>query len=208
MYTTECLSYYSISEETKFFTQELPIEERELIKGDFKRYMDNSFIFWPKHLHFEYFSTRLSNLHPAVKYTFEMAKLIQSDRSQSYQAFKFLDIEVNLHSDNTVESDIYYRDTNAHDYLPYNCAHPKHCKDNLPDNSAERIIVFVSNDEKVEMRLKNLKSWLKDCNHPDKVIIQSFYNAKLRDPAPFADSSKNIPSVTTYYGNIDNKNSS
>ena len=74
-------------------------------------------------------------------------------------------------------------------------------------NSTERIIVFVSNDEKVEMRLKNLKSWLKDCNHPDKVIIQSFYNAKLRDPAPFADSSKNIPSVTTYYGNIDNKNS-
>ena len=92
--------------------------------------MDNSFIFWPKHVDFEYFSTRLNNLHPAVKYTFEMAKLIQSDRSQPYQVFKFLDIEVILHSDNTVESDIYYRDTNAHDYLPYNSAHPKHCKDN------------------------------------------------------------------------------
>ena len=63
-----------------------------------------------------------------------------------------------LHSDNTVETDIDYKDTNAHDYLPYNSARPKHCKDNLPYNLAKRIIVFVSNDEKVEMRLKELKT--------------------------------------------------
>ena len=87
-----------------------------------------------------------------------MAKLIQSDRSQPYQVFKFLDIEVILHSDNTVESDIYYRDTNAHDYLPYNSAHPKHCKDNLPLSLAKSIIAFVSNEEKTEMRLRELKT--------------------------------------------------
>ena len=44
----------------------------------------------------------------------------------------FLDIEVVLHSNNTIETDIYYKDANAHDYLPYNSAHSKHCKDNLP----------------------------------------------------------------------------
>ena len=117
----------------------------------------------------------------------------------------FLDIEVILHSNNTVETDIYYKDTNAHDYLPYNSAHPKHCKDNLPYNLAKRIIVFVSNDKKVEMRLKELKNWLKNCNYPDSVINQSFHNAKLQGPAPFKDNSKNIPFVTTYYENIDNE---
>ena len=61
---------------------------------------------------------------------------------------------------------------NAHDYLPYNSAHPKHCKDNLPYNLATCIIVFVSYDEKVEMTLKELKNWLKDCNYPDSVITQ------------------------------------
>ena len=34
---------------------------------------------------------------------------------------------------------------------------------------------------------------------------QSFYNAKLQGPEPFTDNSKNIPFVTTYYENIDNK---
>ena len=84
----------------------------------------------------------------------EKTKLIQIDHSQPDQVLKFLDIEVTLNSAITVETDIYYNDTIAHDYLPYNVAHPKHCKDNLPCNLAKRIIDFVSNGEKVEMRLK------------------------------------------------------
>ena len=116
--------------------------------------MEDGFVFRPKHLDFEFFSTCLNNLHPAIKYTFEKAKLIQSDHSQPYQVLNFLDIEVILHADNTVETDIFYKDKNTHDYLPYNSAHPKHCKDNLPYNLAKRIIVFISNEEKVEMRLK------------------------------------------------------
>ena len=90
-----------------------------------------------------------------------------------------MDIEIILHSDDTVETGIYYKETNEHGYPPYNRAHPKHCKDNLPYNLAKRIIVFVSNDEKGEMRLKELKNWLKDCNYPDSVINQSFYNPTL-----------------------------
>ena len=50
--------------------------------------------------------------------------------------------------------------------LPYNIAHPKHCKDNFPYNLPKLIIVFVSNDEKVEMRLSELQNWLKTCNYP------------------------------------------
>ena len=52
-------------------------------------------------------------------------------------------MEVILHSDNTVETDdIYYKDTNANDYLSHNSAHQKHCKDNLPYNLAKRIFFF------------------------------------------------------------------
>ena len=93
--------------------------------------------FLAKHLEFEYFSTCLNNLHPAIKYTFEKAKLIQSNHFQSYQILNYLDFEVILHSDTTVETDIYYKDTNAHDYLPCNSARPKHCEDNLPYNLAK-----------------------------------------------------------------------
>ena len=80
-------------DETKLFTQELPkfflVVECELIKEVFKRYMDDGFIFWPKHLDLKYFSTWLNNLHPAIKYTFRKAKLIQSDHPQPYQVLNF-----------------------------------------------------------------------------------------------------------------------
>ena len=92
-----------------------------------------------------------------------------SDHSQPYQVLNFLNIEITLHSDNTVETYIYNKDTNAHNYL-CDSAHPKYCKDNLLYNLAKRITVFASNDEKVEMILKELKNWLKDCNYPDDVI--------------------------------------
>ena len=70
------------------------------------------------------------------------------------------------------------------DYLPYNSPHSKHYKDNLSYNFAKRIIAFVSNDEKVEMRLKELQYWLKGCNYLDSVN-PSFYvmqNYKVQAP--------------------------
>ena len=119
--THSCLTI-GYQEETKIFTQELPkyfsIEESEVIKEVCKQYMHNGFIFWPKHLDFEYFRTCLNNLHPAIKYMYRQnksklidnikGKLIQSDHIQLYQVLKFLDNEVVLHCDNTVEADIYY----------------------------------------------------------------------------------------------------
>ena len=149
-------------EGTKLFTQKLlpeyfSIEECELMKKVFKRYMDYVFFvcfFWPKHLDFEYFSTCLKSLHPAIKYTLEKTKLIQIDHSQPDQVLNFLEIEVILNSAKTIETDVYYKDKIEHDNLPYNVAHPKHCKDNLPCNLPKRVIDFASNGEKVEMRLK------------------------------------------------------
>ena len=45
------------------------------------------------------------------------------------------------------------------------------------------------------MRLKELKDWLENCNYPDNIVGESFYNAKLQHPAPF--KAKNIPFITT-----------
>ena len=66
-YTCLTIGYKKI----KPFTQELP------------KYFSHNF---------EYFLTCLNNLHPAIKYMFKEAKLIQSDHSQPYQVLHFLDI--------------------------------------------------------------------------------------------------------------------
>ena len=163
---TKCAPPYACltivyEEETKLFTQELPkyfsIEECLLIKEFFKRYMDDGYIFWPKHLDFNSFSICLNNLYPEIRYTFKKAK-VTVHNSESCQVIKFLDVSVILHPDRTIETGIYYKDTNAHGYFPYDSALLHHSRDNFANNLAKRIIVFVSNKEKTEYRLNELKN--------------------------------------------------
>ena len=83
-------------------------------------------------------------MHPVIKYTLEKTKVIVQN-SESCHIINFRDLSVILHPDRTIETDIYYKNTNAHDYLPYDSAHPDHPKDNVPYNLAKHIIVFISN---------------------------------------------------------------
>ena len=82
---TKCVTPYACltigyEEETELCTQDLPkyffSEECLLIEDFFKRYVDDAFIFSPKYLDFNSFSICLNNLHPAIKCTFEKAKVI------------------------------------------------------------------------------------------------------------------------------------
>ena len=67
-----------------------------------------------------------------------------------------MNVNVILNSKNEISTDAYYKDTNTHDYLPYDSAHPVSCKKNVPYSLAKRIIVFISDPEKVELRLNEL----------------------------------------------------
>ena len=79
----------------------------------------------------------------------EMKKEIQFES----QILTFLDLRFT--------SDVYYKDTNTHDYLPYDSAHPESCKKSVPYNLAKRIIVFVTDSEKVKLTLNELRTWVK-----------------------------------------------
>ena len=159
--------------------------------------MDDGFIFWSKHLDFNSFSICLNNLHPAIKYTFEKAKVIV-ENLESCQVINFQDVSVILHSHRTIETDIYYKNTNAHNYLPYHSAGPDYSKDNASHNLAKRIVVFVSNKGHIEYRLNKLKFCWKSCKHSKNVINRAFCNARLQGPAPIKTNSNNIPFVTIY----------
>ena len=105
-----------------------------------------------------------------------------------------------MHENGYVETDIFYKETNTHDYLNYDSHHPYHIKYNIPFNLAKRILVFVSDEQKVALRLKELLQWLLNCGYPESVIDKSFSNAKLQDPANKLAIPKNIlPLVSTYY---------
>ena len=151
-----------------------------------KSYMNDGFIFWPLKLNFENFKTCLNTMHPSIKFMFENLEIIY-ENEKKVQILNLLDVKIILHEDNSVETDIYYKPTNTHDYLAYDSAHPVHTKNNLY-NLAKRIVVFVSNPEKVIIHLDELRQFLKECKYPEHVISKSIFNAKLQGPGKtFAD---------------------
>ena len=69
-----------------------------------------------------------------------------------------------FHENITKETDIYYKQTNPNDYLPYDDKDIlKPTKNNIPYNLAKTIEVFVSNPEDtIRIRLEEVKPLLID----------------------------------------------
>ena len=144
-------------------------------------------------------------MHPSIKFMFENPKIIYKSEKK-VRFLNFIDVKIILHENNSVEIDIYYKSTNTRDCLPYDNVHLDHTKNNITHNLAKRIIVFVSNPEKIIIHLAELRQFLKECKYPEYVVSESIFNAKIQGPAPKPGRSKNvIPFVTAYYPNIDNK---
>ena len=111
--------------------------------------MDDGFLIWPISLDVNIFISILNNLHPNIKLTVERGKFIRDK-----QELNMLDIKVILHNSGTIDTDIYYKPTNTHDYLHYDSHHPSHIKQNIPYNLAKKIIVFTSDSKKEKIHLK------------------------------------------------------
>ena len=81
----------------------------------FYRYIDDGITPWPSDLDFDDFMSCLNSLNPCIKYTSEAASI---DEINNLQSLNFLDISIILHASGTIETDIYYKKTSSHDYLP------------------------------------------------------------------------------------------
>ena len=194
-----CLTI-SFLEETCLYPKELPKyfppNICAAIENNYKRYVDDGFTPLPENASEIHLQQALNNLHPSIIFTVESSKKINTET----QILNFLDIMIELKNNLHISTDIYYKSTNSHDYLHYNSCHPISTIHNIPFNLAKRIIVFVSNEAKVETRLSELKQWLKRCNFPEDIIDKGFHNAKLQGPAPNPNLKRTIiPLTTTYY---------
>ena len=190
-------------EETKLLTKILPSRfPRNIVNcimEFFKRYMDDGFVPLPTSINQEVFLQCLNDLHKNINYTLEPAV---TDNSSGKQILNFLDIKIIKDTNNNIETEIFYKPTNSHQYLDFTSQHLRHTLENIPFNLAKRIIVFNSDNGKVTKHLKDLKKWLIKCNYPVETIDRCFHRAKLQGPAPEKHSNKNIPFVTTNYGNM------
>ena len=74
----------------------------------------------------------MNNLHVPINYVYEKAKVTRDEKGNSVQILNFTDLNIILNSKNEISADVYYKDTNTHEYLPYDSAHPESCKKNIP----------------------------------------------------------------------------
>ena len=114
------------------------------------RYIDDIFLLWT---HGEEklndFITYLNNLHPTIKFT----------SSFSYNEIPFLDVKVML-LNGRLETYLYVKPTDKHQYLLKSSCHPSHTKQSIPFSMALRLRRICSTDEFFNARSDALTSHL------------------------------------------------
>ena len=172
----------------------------------FFRYMDDGIVPIPKQVNMELLENILQNLDPDIHFTLEKSSEEVRNGMQC-KVIHFLDITLVQYPSGDIETDVFYKETNNHDYLHYDSHHPQHIRDNVPFNLAKRIIVFCSDPFREDQRLNELKQWLLSCGYPEKLIDSKFFRARLQGPAPAPNKNcTTIPFVTSFYSNYDARN--
>ncbi|XP_071126623.1 uncharacterized protein [Mytilus edulis] len=137
------------------------------VKSEWKRFFDDCFIILNKSHNLEKFHSLINTLHPSIKFTIE----------SSEQRLPFLDIVI-LKNGTTLTTDIYYKKTDTHQYLNFHSCHPSHTKRSIPFCLARLVCTIVSDDFTKELRLNELKVFLKEQNYPNPLIEKGIEKAK------------------------------
>ena len=196
-------------EETKLYPS-LPLHFEpdicDIIIQMFLRYIDDGFVMWPFGEHFDTFLHLLNSMNSSLKYTVEKSKHSTED-DKDIQNLPFLCVLVIVKDRKHFSTDIFYKETNSHFYLDYNSHHPQHIKNNLPYSLARKIVAFVSDEDKLNSRLREMKTWLLQCNYPAKTINKGIHNAKKHGPAPPPKNmDKTLIFTSTFVSNLTHDN--
>ena len=118
----------------------------------------------------------------------------------------FLDVSFELNQNGSLKTDIFYKETDTHNYVQFGSFHPHRTLTNIPFSLARRICLIVSERETRDLRLAELKSFLSKKKYPDAVIDSGIKRAsqlnrdellKEKTPSSQGESSSNISFVHT-----------
>ena len=170
------------------------IEVKKYVESNWLRFLDDGFIIWKKSFgNHAKFVDILNNLDPNIIFTHEA-----SDQGLSYlNVFVYVE-------DNKIKTDMYYKETDAHEYLPFSSNHPRHTKTAIPFNLARSICTIVSDPERKKLRLEELKVWLLKSGYPFGIVKNSFKKVSsmrqvdLRKQTVKNDDDKSLVYVETF----------
>ena len=88
----------------------------------------------------------------------------------------FLDVQLLILNDKVI-TDVYYKPTDAQNYVPFKSTHPKHTLENIPYNLARRLCTIIDERSTLNKRLEQLTNTLIHLGYPLTLINQGMINA-------------------------------
>lgn len=180
--------------------------ERTLIDGYEKkphtwfRYIDDIFMIWTAgEKKLERFLNYINNSHDTIKFTWNYSR----------EQVDFLDVTV-LNRNGKLETDLYVKPTDKHQYLDSRSCHPRGCKEGIPYAQALRLRRICSLEEFFDDRARRLTEFLVARGYEKSFVMRQINRAKriTREEAltPRETSRKNerIPFVVTYHPGLPN----
>ena len=135
------------------------------------RFIDDVFMIWTHgRSELEEFLRHLNNRTATISFTMEA-----SDRSVS-----FLDTRV-IKEQKVLFTDLYTKWTDTHDYLLYESAHPKACKDSIPHSQFLRIRRICARLEDFEGHAQMLVSHFRRRHYPAALLEEALDKARQED---------------------------
>ena len=126
------------------------------------RHIDDSIFIWNESEEkLEDFLENLNNFHPNLKFTSEKSK----------KSVNFLDVKVSL-IEQHLETDLYCKSTDCHQFLDFNSAHPIHIKKSIVFSQGLRIKRLCSSNVAFENHLGSLKGWFQNRGY-HKTLVEN-----------------------------------
>ena len=159
------------------------------------RYIDDIFFLWEHgEEKLKEFIEHLNEKHPTIKFAAEW----------SQTSVNFLDVTVSLIG-GKINTDLYVKPTDSHQYLHSSSCHPYHCKKGIPYIQALRLNRICSDPSSFDKTCNDLERWLIERGYSERegrkqaLRERSFSRDSLLDRESTRDEQNKINFNLTYY---------
>ena len=137
------------------------------------RFLDDIFLVWQYDLaDLNEFLNHMNSQVPSIKFTMEYSK----------ESVHFLDTNVSINNASLqLETDLYCKPTDSHNYLLYNSAHPKKCKQSIPYSQFLRIKRICSKTEDFDRHIVTMSGHFLRRGYPINLLEEAAIKARRLD---------------------------
>ena len=112
------------------------------------RYIDDILLIYKgSEREFKTFAEQLNTKHPSIKFDYEISKT----------SIPFLGTRIYIDDNRQLQTTLFTKPTDTHNYLHYKSAHPRHLKNSLPYSQALRLRRICTKDDELSSNCKQME---------------------------------------------------